>query len=289
MQITDFPIEIIIHDDASTDATADIISQYEKKHPGLIKPIYQKENQYSKGIKPSTNYVWPKCSGKYIALCEGDDYWTDPYKLQKQIDFMEKNPGYTLCSGGYEEYNVITGERKSISSNKRNRKQEGYTFGLEDMVKAWLPKTITVVFRKDSLSGYDANRYKYSRDTHLYYHLIKKGKGYYFNQIFGVYRKHPGGVYSSHEVRINLTHTCNVYKELYEHNKDDFTRRAYLQSIMVLFNYDLYHTDNENTFDNRIKLFSDALKLSRSIKDYARIFISFIPHRLKNYIRNMQA
>jgi glycosyltransferase involved in cell wall biosynthesis len=97
MQKTNFSIEIIIHDDASTDTTADIIRKYEKKYPELIKPIYQKENQYSKGIKSIENFIWPKCSGKYIAICEGDDYWIDPYKLQKQVDFLEANPQYSLC------------------------------------------------------------------------------------------------------------------------------------------------------------------------------------------------
>ncbi len=92
MQKTDFPFEIIIHDDASTDATADIIRKYEEKYPNIIKPIYQTENQYSKGAM-GTLFTLKAARGKYIALCEGDDYWIDPLKLQKQISEMEKNPG----------------------------------------------------------------------------------------------------------------------------------------------------------------------------------------------------
>nr|HQE50685.1 glycosyltransferase [Fervidobacterium sp.] len=91
MQKTDFPFEIIIHDDASTDATADIIREYEEKHPDIIKPIYQTENQYSKGEKV-THFTFKAARGRYIALCEGDDYWIDPLKLQKQITEMEKHP-----------------------------------------------------------------------------------------------------------------------------------------------------------------------------------------------------
>lgn len=91
MQKTDFPFEIIIHDDASTDATADIIRKYERKYPDIIKPIYQTENQYSKGGKV-TFFTFKAARGKYIALCEGDDYWIDPLKLQKQITEMEKHP-----------------------------------------------------------------------------------------------------------------------------------------------------------------------------------------------------
>jgi glycosyltransferase involved in cell wall biosynthesis len=91
MQKTDFPFEIIIHDDASTDATADIIREYEEKYPDIIKPIYQTENQHSKGNKVSL-FTYRAAKGKYIALCEGDDYWIDSLKLQKQISEMEKHP-----------------------------------------------------------------------------------------------------------------------------------------------------------------------------------------------------
>ena len=81
MQKTDFKYEVLIHDDASTDRTAEIIRKYERKFPNLIKPIYQTENQHSKGIKVG-KYNIERALGKYIALCEGDDYWVDPCKLQ---------------------------------------------------------------------------------------------------------------------------------------------------------------------------------------------------------------
>jgi len=96
IQKTDFPFEILINDDASTDSTADIIREYEAQYPNLIKPIYQTENQYSQGKKPNQEFNFPRAIGKYIALCEGDDYWTDPLKLQKQLDFLEENPEYGL-------------------------------------------------------------------------------------------------------------------------------------------------------------------------------------------------
>lgn len=97
MQQTNFNFEIIVHDDASTDGTAEIIREYEKKFPKLFVTIFQNENQYSKGIKPWKNFVFPKAKGKYIAICEGDDYWSDPLKLQKQVDFLDSNTEYSLC------------------------------------------------------------------------------------------------------------------------------------------------------------------------------------------------
>ena len=96
-QKTSFPFEILIHDDASTDRTADIIREYAAKHPGIVKPLCQTENQHSKGIPVGVTFNYPRAQGKYIALCEGDDFWTDPLKLQKQFDFMEANPEYALC------------------------------------------------------------------------------------------------------------------------------------------------------------------------------------------------
>lgn len=98
MQKTNFKFEVLVHDDASTDKTADIIREYEEKYPDIIKPIYQTENQYSKNISIGITYQKPRVKGRYIAICEGDDYWTDPYKLQKQFDAMEKHPEIDVCA-----------------------------------------------------------------------------------------------------------------------------------------------------------------------------------------------
>ena len=96
-QKTNFKYEVIIHDDASTDNTTNIIREYEEKYPDIIKPIYQTENQYSKGIGIIPNYIVPRIRGKYVAACEGDDYWCDDYKLQKQFDYMEKHSECSMC------------------------------------------------------------------------------------------------------------------------------------------------------------------------------------------------
>ena len=98
MQKTNFKFEVLVHDDASTDKTADIIREYEKKYPDLIKPIYQTENQYSKGFGLVGKLQLGRAVGKYIAYCEGDDYWTDPVKLQKQYDAMEAHPEVDICA-----------------------------------------------------------------------------------------------------------------------------------------------------------------------------------------------
>ena len=96
-QITDFSFEVIVHDDASTDGTAAIVKEYAEKYPDIIKPIFETENQYSKHDGSLRRIMNEACKGKYIAYCEGDDYWTDPYKLQKQVSFLEKHPDYSMC------------------------------------------------------------------------------------------------------------------------------------------------------------------------------------------------
>lgn len=97
-QRVSFSYEILIHDDASTDRTADIIREYAARYPDRIRPLLQEKNQYSQGItNPSGAFNFPRARGKYIAMCEGDDYWTDPDKLQKQVDYLEAHPECSLC------------------------------------------------------------------------------------------------------------------------------------------------------------------------------------------------
>lgn len=97
MQETDFPWEILIHDDASTDDTQDIIREYAARFPDRIRPILREENQYSRGISNISIFNFPRVRGKYIAMCEGDDCWTDPNKLQLQVDYLRAHPDCALC------------------------------------------------------------------------------------------------------------------------------------------------------------------------------------------------
>lgn len=119
-----FKYEVFVHDDASTDNTAAIIREYAVRYPEIIKPIFQQENQHSKKIRIVQTYMLPKMSGKYVACCEGDDYWTDPHKLQKQVDILEEYPNCTICFGVVESVN-INGGSLNKSHPEKGRLTEG--------------------------------------------------------------------------------------------------------------------------------------------------------------------
>ena len=96
-QETDFPFEVLVNDDASTDGTAAILREYAAKYPDIIRPFYQEKNLYSQGINIYDAVFFPVARGEYIAACEGDDRWTDPHKLQLQVDFLDAHPDYSAC------------------------------------------------------------------------------------------------------------------------------------------------------------------------------------------------
>lgn len=186
MQKTNFKYEILIHDDASTDGTTQIIKEYEKKYPNIIKPIYQVENQYSKGIDVF-QYNMKRAKGKYIALCEGDDYWTDEYKLQKQVDYMESNPDCTLCVHSVEKVRARDGRKKGeIRPYRSSRKcyVEDFIIGGGDFIG-----TNSILFPKDSFKN-PPNSYLDCSvgDYPLQIILASKGYAYYFDENMSSYR-----------------------------------------------------------------------------------------------------
>ncbi len=221
MQKTTFKVEILVHDDASTDKTATIIHEYEKKYPGLILPIYQTTNQYSQGISPNREYQLPRTRGKYIAVCEGDDYWTDTLKLQKQIDFLENNQSYSLSWCRFKTLNEDTGEI-NIDKNEKlfDDENKSLDFDFERFYNGWHMGTQTLVYRKAMFDANIYSVYKYTRDVHVVSHLLLKGKGVCLNFFGAVYRKHEGGIYSSlSKIQSAKTgHLC--YRELYKNNHE---------------------------------------------------------------------
>lgn len=218
MQKCSFNFEVLIHDDASTDGTQNIIQEYVTRYPDIIKPIYQKENQYSKGIDPNVKYNFSRAKGKYIAMCEGDDYWTDPYKLQKQVDFLESHPDYVMCSHRFNQYV----QDKNLLEEEKDLTFQGADYDLKNLIGGkWLTQTLTVMYRRDALDLQRYESYGMSLDMILFYELLRNGKGYCFSDVMGVYRLHKGGVWS--EVSINQQRLIEFKARLaiYEVEKSD--------------------------------------------------------------------
>ncbi len=186
MQKTSFKYEILIHDDASTDNTATIIREYEKEYPDIVKPIYQTENQYSKGVKISNTYNYPRVQGKYIAICEGDDFWTDENKLQKQVDFLESHLDYSMCC--HSAYHVDTED--NIIDIKGPFFEKGTLTANEVIVqeKGWIA-TASILFRIEVLSNTPEFFHEVSvGDYPLKLNCFSKGKVYFDDSIMSAYR-----------------------------------------------------------------------------------------------------
>ena len=150
MQQTNFPFVAIVHDDASTDGSAAIIREYEEKYPDIIKPIYETENQYSKhdgSVGRIMDVAIDATGAKYVAMCEGDDYWTDPLKLQRQVDFMEENPECGLCYTDYSKCN-LGGELIEDSHYMKSGNQPILTFE-DHLFRQGYIAPMTWLYRKD--------------------------------------------------------------------------------------------------------------------------------------------
>lgn len=189
MQKADFKYQILIHDDASTDGTQEILSDYAKENP-IITLVQQTENQYSQGKNPYIEHLIPKAEGKYLAICEGDDYWTDPYKLQKQVDFLENNPTYSMCFHSV----TIVDEIKNTSYSKEvdNSKE----FPSSQILLANMLHTVSFVLRKDDLinSKFLADNKTFGGDRLIVLIMSELGKLYFMKDNMAVYRIHSGGI-----------------------------------------------------------------------------------------------
>lgn len=112
-QARDVDIEILVHDDHSTDGTPAILRRYQSQWPGVVKPLFEEENQYQKGVAMDATFNFPRAAGRYLALCEGDDYWCDPHKLKAQVQAMDARPHCTFCfTNGYVLNEAAGGERR---------------------------------------------------------------------------------------------------------------------------------------------------------------------------------
>lgn len=232
-QRANFPIEFLIHDDASTDGTSDIVREYAQRHPGVIIPIIQPINIYSQGIKPWL-VCFERAQGKYIALCEGDDYWTDPLKLQKQVDFLEAHPDFELCFHQVLTKSRIQGRPDRLLPGKRSKTE----FTTEDLIGPYFTHTSSMVFRR-----FDPSEFPtwfstcMSGDIPLLFLLSLKGKFKLIDEVMSVWRQHNNSVSAKHLNYNRVRGMIYMYELFNAHTKfkyDDLFRSAFILELNQL-------------------------------------------------------
>ena len=302
-QKTNFKYEILIHDDCSTDNTPTIIKEYEKRYPKLIKPIYQNVNQFSKGIHISSTYQFPRAKGKYIAMCEGDDYWTDCNKLQLQFDAMEKNKNCTLCTHIVQHIDETGNYVDNTQPNQeiKNKINEGvipnkifFNKVFFDMIIPF--QTSSFFLKKEDVIKYsntflkEIDKIKDFGDVPLSWYMLLNGDCYFINKVMSNYRENSIGSWSNNLKNKNLI--IKHYNDIiYFFNKfNSFSKYKFNDSISYLvrkyeFRILVEKDDFSKMVDFKYKKFFRELALEYRIKIYVYAYIPFI-RKIRNKIKS---
>lgn len=279
MQKTNFPFEAIVHDDASTDGSAAIIREYAEKYPDIIKPIFETENQYSKHDGSIRRIMNEHTRGKYVALCEGDDYWIDPLKLQKQVDFLESHPDYGLVHTDFEiisEGNVVE-YRIRKDYNKCNNALVDVLLGNYDI------GTLTVLFRLDIYKMlphyYQAKQYPMG-DLPLWIEIASVSKVKYLKDLTACYRRLSTSASHSSDFQkrmsfISAAFDCRLF---YLKKLGLFQWEGKLQKNFLLIKLKI--TSSEGTKKEIMSVFLALMKrchLLVPLKAYYYLFIAYFP------------
>ncbi|MCE7043128.1 glycosyltransferase [Dyadobacter sp. CY312] len=216
MQQTSFSFEIVIGDDASTDRTQTIIRQYIDENPGRICAFLHEKNQgpaEPREFAGRNNVLalLKACKGEYVAMCEGDDYWTDPFKLQKQVDFLEANPDYAIC-----HHNVEVIYEDGSPSHLFNAPDQKITSTIEDILEdKWFMATASWLYRNHFLDHDFAAWHAEAAagDWAMIIQLAAHGKIGYLAETMGIYRKHSAGLSNVH---------ANTNKRFWQNRKEMF-------------------------------------------------------------------
>ncbi len=264
-QKTSFNFEIIVHDDASNDKTAEIIKSYEIKYPNIIKTILQSENQYSKDIKICMLSA-ARAKGKYIAHCEGDDYWIDTSKLQKQVEFMESHPDCSACVHANE---LVSESTKEIISYYRPSNHSRY-FTIEEIILGG-----GGIFSTNSIlekSEFCRNRpefYMKSKvgDYPMLIHLALVGRIFYIDEVMSAYRVNSLGSWSQ-KIQANkkflnehLENTFDTLERINEYTNFKYNEAISRRKLHVL----LLRGDYNNILKGNLRSIYLRMKLRTKI------------------------
>ena len=276
-QQTSFPFEVLIHEDASTDKSADIVREYENKYPNIFRPIYQDINQYSQGVPITETYQLPRAQGMYIATCEGDDYWTDPIKLQKQVDFLENHSDSCMC---------VHATKWEVGENYETRgceyKSECDLTTEEVIENGGLYLSLaSTVYRRNIFPKKDERPLWWKLSDvgdypmHIYATLI--GNVHFFPEQMCVYRYQHEGSWTSKEKQINYSHlVCEItWMQLFNVDTNHRYEKAIYNHLFTRFFRTLYR-ENKISTKEYVKAYTKASKsipMNRFIKDIIRHFV----------------
>lgn len=281
MQQTTFPFEAIIHDDASTDGSAAIIHEYAEKYPDIIKPIYETENQYSKqdGSLARIMDAAMHPNSKYIALCEGDDYWTDANKLQLQVEFLETHPDFSVTVHEYTEWDEEKGAYRPHQIEFLKNTKEDLTLTLADYATGvFFTKTLTSVYRRSALRESKFQYYDARFDMALFYALMTQGKCRLFNRSMGCYRIQPNSVTASQNISKFRLHTNDAMFSLCRVEKTELSRE-FVYNYLKPFALSVILNRQWNTLKNYYKYLGIRRALLISIVEPMKIAWQIVTKR----------
>lgn len=264
MQRTCFRFIAIVHDDCSSDRTADIIREYAQKYPSKIVPIFESENQFSQGkLKKIMDEAIDKLGPEYIALCEGDDYWTDPYKLQKQVDYLEEHPEHVICA--HNSYQQFENNSWRIFVNPNYREHD---IDIKEMLTKWHIPTASLVYRKAAYDKVPATSSYPNGDYYLMLRLLSQGKFHYDPAVMSVYRMHSDSISANmkkNEVKMydDIIHLLNGVRSLYNDEYQTLFDKA-------IYNYEEMRLDIVRSTDSWKKWFYKKT-YTRAIKKIMKI------------------
>ena len=230
-QKTAFPFEILIGEDGSIDGTREICTEFAERYPDKIR-LFLRDRSLSQFNYPGGNvisfnsqFARVASRGKYTAICEGDDYWTDERKLSIQVNEMERDESISICSHDYIRY-LEAGCKfeKSVASAVLKNMPEVFYYSHENM-PGWITQPLTIMYRNKCFPLQEYFKYRYWRDNHFIHLLLKNGKGIFINKVMGAYRITGKGMYTSLSMSDVNDIEIKVVKELYRHEKYPYLKK----------------------------------------------------------------
>lgn len=255
-QKTNFNFECYVHDDASTDSTPQIIKSYAQKYPDIIKPYLQKENQFSKGVKPLTKFIYPQLKSKYVAYCEGDDYWTDELKLSKQVEFLEDNPQYSFCC---HDVNMKYEQGVSKKETFYQKPADGnFNVKFIDEFLNHFIATPTIVAKRDLIVNVPVNNNLVSGDIYTLLYLLSHADGYYMQDKMVVKRRNLGGMTLNKDYQSKADiGRYRLWKEVVKFAPKE--TKPIIRTKIAEYNRLFIKTRIQSPFYNKMKLMYEAL------------------------------